>query len=472
MASIHTRGKKHYVVVSVRDEATQNYEAEWIPCDTMEEAEQLKAKVEKEATEKAAIKEPVTNATRTLAQLISRYVRLIGRHKWGLKSYPDYIARINNYILPHVGAWKVWECTTEKMDEYFADLREMDAVTQVGKKPKKISNKVINEIHKFLKALFNQAMDWGYIDKNPCRKMNSTITKHISKERPFWTRDTFMGAASLVEKEKDFLLLFAMYLSVGTTMREGEISGLRWEDVHISEKDFSKRDCKVMVNREIERVYKSELQRKSEDVLFVYPGRYSHSKSVLVAKPPKSDTSDRKIWLPNTVAKMLLQLKTQQDDQKAFLGNDYQDFGLVFATPDGCPIEGRVFNAHLQRIIEKHELPPVTFHSFRKTGTTYKLKFTQGDVKAVQGDTGHADAKILLDVYAGILDEDRQGSAVLFDDMFFQGEEQAEPAYVSTAQPQQPAAINPDMLSALQLLQGNPELLKVLLATQPQANAG
>lgn len=470
MASIHTRGKKHYVVVSVRDAVTQNFEAEWIPCDTMEQAEALKARVEKEEAEKAATNEPVTNATRTLAQLIARYVRLVGRHKWGLKSYPDYVARINNYILPHIGTWKVWECTTEKLDEYFADLREFDAVIQVGKAPKKISNKVINEVHKFLKALFNQAMDWGYIDKNPCRKMNSTITKHISKERPFWTRDTFMGAASLIEQEKDFMLLVSMFLSVGTTMREGEISGLRWEDVYISEKDFSKRDCKVLVNREIERVYKSELQRKSDDVLFVYPGRYQHSKSVLVAKPPKSDTSDRTIWLPNTVARMLLQLKALQDEEKAFLGSDYHDYGLVFATPDGWPIEGRVFNERLQRVIEKHGLPPITFHSFRKTGTTYKLKFTQGDVKAVQGDTGHADPQILLNVYAGILDEDRQGSAELFDNLFFKGEEKAEPAYATVEKPQQPAAtINPELLSAVQLLQNNPELLKVLLATQASA---
>ena len=50
---------------------------------------------------------------------------------------------------------------------------------------------------------------------------------------------------------------------------------------------------------------------------------------------------------------------------------------------------------------------------------TYKLELTGGDVKAVQGDSGHAQAKMVSDVYSHILDDDRKTNAQLFDDAFY-----------------------------------------------------
>lgn len=35
------------------------------------------------------------------------------------------------------------------------------------------------------------------------------------------------------------------------------------------------------------------------------------------------------------------------------------------------------------------------FHSLRHLSTKYKLKLTQGDIKSVQGDTGHAEAQMV-----------------------------------------------------------------------------
>ena len=43
--------------------------------------------------------------------------------------------------------------------------------------------------------------------------------------------------------------------------------------------------------------------------------------------------------------------------------------------------------------------------------TGYKLKMTNGDVKSVQGDTGHAEAEMVTDVYSEIIDEDRRFNA-------------------------------------------------------------
>ncbi len=44
---------------------------------------------------------------------------------------------------------------------------------------------------------------------------------------------------------------------------------------------------------------------------------------------------------------------------------------------------------------------------------TYKLKLSGGDIKAVQGDSGHAQADMVTEVYGHILDEDRKKNARL-----------------------------------------------------------
>ena len=67
----------------------------------------------------------------------------------------------------------------------------------------------------------------------------------------------------------------------------------------------------------------------------------------------------------------------------------------------------------MKQIIKKVGLPDVVFHSLRHTSVTYKLKLSGGDIKAVQGDSGHAQADMVTEVYGHILDEDRKKNAQL-----------------------------------------------------------
>ena len=72
-------------------------------------------------------------------------------------------------------------------------------------------------------------------------------------------------------------------------------------------------------------------------------------------------------------------------------------------------------------MIEKNDLPRIVFHGLRHSSITYKLKLNGGDVKAVQGDSGHAQAKMVTDVYSHILDDDRRNNAKLFEEAFYSG---------------------------------------------------
>ena len=86
---------------------------------------------------------------------------------------------------------------------------------------------------------------------------------------------------------------------------------------------------------------------------------------------------------------------------------------------DTDPIEGQVINRALKKLIQDNDLPDVVFHSFRHASITYKLKWNGGDMKSVQGDSGHARMDMVADVYSHIIDEDRRYNAQKFEEQFY-----------------------------------------------------
>ena len=120
---------------------------------------------------------------------------------------------------------------------------------------------------------------------------------------------------------------------------------------------------------------------------------------------------------------MLRDRKEQVEKYKDYLGDEFRDFNLVICYENGTPIESNKIRNSFNKLIRDNNLPPVVFHSLRHSSTTYKLKLSGGDIKAVQGDTGHAEAAMITERYAHILDDDRRINTEKFEEMFYQNNE-------------------------------------------------
>jgi len=59
-------------------------------------------------------------------------------------------------------------------------------------------------------------------------------------------------------------------------------------------------------------------------------------------------------------------------------------------------------------LIREHDLKPVVFHSLRHCSASLKLQIGGGNIKAVQGDTGHSQSRMDTDLYAQTHNEDRR----------------------------------------------------------------
>ena len=229
---------------------------------------------------------------------------------------------------------------------------------------------------------------------------------------------TLMYALSVCEDER---LKLAINLSFSCSLRLGELLGLTWDCVDISPEAIEENRAYVFINKESQRIRKESLNAlDGKDVMLVFPTNHKKNSTVRILKTPKTESSVRKIFLPKSVANMLVDWKAEQDEMKEILGDEYMDYNLVMASTFGLPLGDGAIRGPLKKLIEDYNLPPVVFHSFRHSSVTYKLKLNGGDIKAVQGDSGHAQVNMVTDVYSHILDDDRRKNAELFEEAFYE----------------------------------------------------
>ena len=300
---------------------------------------------------------------------------------------------------------------------------------------------------------FKQTVKWEIIQKNPFDFSMYTRPKY--KKRDIWTAEMIRKALDECEDGK---LYVAINLSFACSMREGEILGLTWDNVHISDDDIARDDAYVYIDKELQRASKRSLETlDKKDVYYIFPPLMPNTSTRVVLKKPKTDSSIRKIWLPKTLAYIMREWKSHQDELKGLLGDEYTDYNLVVALNNGRPCEGRVLLKAFEALREKAELPNVVFHSLRHSSTTYKLKLNHGDLKATQGDTGHAQIDMITDIYAHILDEDRKVNAMKFETSFYNIK--ADLRNVQAPQEEQAAL---DVSALIEQLQKSLELLQTL----------
>lgn len=419
MASIIKRKKKYSVVYYV-DEGGEKKQ-KWETCNTYPEAVKRKAEIEYQQANNTFVPPSVI----TVADLLRDYIELYGVQKWALSTYSSNKAIIANYILPKIGDMQLRQVTPKFIDEFYKKLETTRAVGSGTRKKADgiVSPYVIREIHKILRSAFNQAVKWEYIIRNPVS--NATIPKIESEKRCIWTAEEIAKALSICE---DRMLYICINLAFACSMRVGEIVGLTWDCVflndNVSDEDES---SYLLVNKELSRVSREAMQKlNGRDVMFTFPPVLAGNSTVLTLKAPKTKSSVRKIWLPPTTAEILKSWKNDQNELKNLLGSEYQSFSnesghydLVITQSNGRPLEERNVNKALKKLIQKGNLPQIVFHSLRHSSTTYKLKLNNGDIKATQGDTGHAQPDMVTKVYAHILDEDRKVNATKFEKMFY-----------------------------------------------------
>jgi integrase len=166
--------------------------------------------------------------------------------------------------------------------------------------------------------------------------------------------------------------LEALYvLATHRGLRQGELLGLRWEDVDLEA-------GKLQVRRTL------SLTRQGH-----------------VFEPPKNGKG-RCIELTEDTSDALKRHLTRQLEEIEALGDEYHDQGLIFPGKKGQPMRPWTLTRKLQMIMERAGLPHIRFHDLRHTCAT--LLLSKGvHPKFVQELLGYATISITLDRYSHVI---------------------------------------------------------------------
>lgn len=241
----------------------------------------------------------------------------------------------------------------------------------------------MRKFHNVLHRALRQAVRWDLVPRN--------VTEATQPPK-----ETSEEIHPLSEEEARRLLhaargdrLEALYvLALATGMREGELLGLKWEDVDLTNGVLGVRRTLIRDR-----------------------GRFHFGE-------PKSEKGRRRIDLPQEATKALRAHLEKQMDEIHHLGDRYEDRGLVFTTATGAPINpSNLRQRSLAGLLEKAGLRKIRFHDLRHTCATLMLS-RNIHPKVVQEMLGHANIAITLDRYSHFLPSMGRDAAVAMDEIF------------------------------------------------------
>ena len=129
----------------------------------------------------------------------------------------------------------------------------------------------------------------------------------------------------------------------------GKILGLQWANVHIDGPYAAAGEAHLRVDRELRRCSNESIAAFGEgqpqyDHLQVSPGHAQESHHQSCAECTQDGEQQPYHYLPQAVIDELRIVKARQEQYKAMLGEEYQDYDLVVAQINGRPYEQRIID--------------------------------------------------------------------------------------------------------------------------------
>ena len=230
---------------------------------------QSDARVAAEEIVAATLEELFVEAEISLAGLIARYMKVIRVEN---KTWKDKVVRLRRFV-EFVGDVKLSRISPLVCQEFITH------VSSGG-----VSNATVNRYLATIKHLFNKAIDWEMLERNPVRRIK------LYRETP---RMRYYSAAELKRltyqarqlswkraSENQYVFYYILMTAIYTGMRLGEIINLKWDDIQggsfVIQKSKNGKKRHVPVKDELSKV----LRELPNDGEYIFPLRRRKSDAV------------------------------------------------------------------------------------------------------------------------------------------------------------------------------------------------
>lgn len=233
-----------------------------------------------------------------------------------------------------------------------------------------LSPRSVQYVHVTLHKALKQAVADGLIPRNATEavKPPQVRREEMHPLDPDQVKTLFDAASAAGDR------LEALYvLAVCCGLRQGELLGLKWEDVDLETGTL--------------RVRRTLTTAKGGPVL----------------SSPKTKTSRRTVKLSRRAADALRGHLQRQLEEIDTAGSLRHENGLIFASESGEPLDRRLVTTHrFKPLLKRAGLPQIRFHDLRHTCATLLLG-RNVNPKIVSEMLGHASIAITLDTYSHVL---------------------------------------------------------------------
>lgn len=307
----------------------------------------------------------------TVADYLRRWLRDYAKISVRTRTYESYSEVVNKHLVSEIGHLELAKLQPLHLQKLYADKLSTG-----------LSARTVRYIHAILHRALGQAVRWQILH----RSVADAVELPRVERKEMQTLD-LEGVAKLLNAAAEDRL-YALYLMAVTTgMRQGELLGLRWQDVDLA-------TGTVMIRQ--------TLQWLDDGPVF---------------QEPKTPKSRRVVQISAEVISALGRHKEYQAKEKEFFQDEYRDLDLVFSQRKGGPInKNNLLNRSFKPLLKRAGLPAIRFHDLRHTSATLALG-AGIHPKIVQERLGHATIAMTLDTYSHVMPTLQKEAAQALEDL-------------------------------------------------------
>mgnify|MGYP001338930686 CR=1 FL=1 len=286
-------------------------------------------------------------------------------------------------IIPWFGEMKMSSVKTMHVVDFMNYLKTPKAIKKKSKKSI-LSSGTRSYILKVLRSIFDCAIEWGFIRKNPCVGVRwPKIERH---EVEVYDDEELQQIFTLLLKEPLMWQMIILVTFFGGFRRE-EVTALELDDLNFE-------DDTIKIDKAIPMKVKGKF----------------------IVKDPKSETSKRNITMPHWFMTELKKYCSQWKIEKMKNIDNWKtgDENYLFCRENGFPLSPNSITNWWRIFLKKNNMRHIKLHGLRHTSATYLLE-NGANIKAIQKRLGHANAKTTADIYLHVTRKEKSKLVDEFD---------------------------------------------------------
>jgi integrase len=334
-----------------------------------------------------ARRKPIPTSVPTLGRYLAYWLDEVIEPTRAPLTYVTYETLARVHLVPGLGAKKLDRLSVRDVQTWFnrvavtcqccaqgKDARRPESKRRccaVGKCCRSLpSARTLRDIRAVLRSALSQAMVEELVSRNVAALVKHRPIRKRSGRRLAWTSEEARRFLEYTRREEHYLYAaFVLILVLG--LRKGEVLGLTWVDVDLDAGELAVR---------------LQLQRVGTELLH---------------RETKTEESAAPLPLPAICVNALRRQEARQEEARVEAGDTWHDFGLVFTTRYGTPVDPRNLSRAWDLCCAAAGVRKITVHDARRTCATLLVDL---DVhpRVVMQILRHTQFAITMEIYTQV----------------------------------------------------------------------